>query len=97
MSDNIDKLFVSARAAKTDASRAEFGFETRLLARIRAEKQAPAPWFAWAWRLAPVFAVIVVALSVWNFASPTHDLTDLQTMIAGGADEPVLVTVLTGE
>ena len=96
MSDNIDKLFAAAHAAKTDTSQIELGFETRLLARIRAEKQQPALW-SWAWRLAPVFAAIVVALGVWNFASPTSDLTDLHTTIAGGANESVLVTVLTGE
>jgi hypothetical protein len=97
MSDNSDKLFAAARVARIDASRIEFGFETRLLARIRAEKQASAPWFVWAWRLAPVFAAIVVALGLWNFASSASDLDDLHATIAGGAEKPVLVTVLTGE
>ncbi len=97
MSDNIDKLFTVARAAKIDTSRVEFGFETRLLARIRAENQRLAPWFVWAWRLVPVFAAIVMALGVWNFAAQTPDLTDLHAAIAGGAEKPVLVTVLTGE
>ena len=61
MSDNLDKLFRIARDSKTDTSRAEFGFETRLLARLRAERSRPVVW-----RLMPVFAAIVIMLGVWN-------------------------------
>lgn len=69
MSDNLDKLLQAARQAKPDTSRLEFGFETRLLARLRAERAAAAPWYALAWRLAPVFAAVVLAWGVWEFAA----------------------------
>jgi len=58
-----DKLFKVVREAKPDTSRAEYGFETRLLARLRAERSQPI-----AWRLLPVFAAVVIVLGVWNRA-----------------------------
>ncbi len=69
MSDNLDDLFQAARQAKPDTARLEFGFETRLLARLRVERAAEAPWYALAWRLAPVFAAVVFALGVWEYAA----------------------------
>ncbi len=72
MSDNLDKLFQAARQAPVDTSRQEFGFETRLLARLRAET----PWYAFAWRLVPVFAALVLALGVWQYLTPTMESFD---------------------
>jgi hypothetical protein len=66
MSDNLDKLFKSARAAKPDTARAEYGFETRLMARLRNERANEQPWYAFAWRLVPIFAAVVVLLGVWS-------------------------------
>ena len=63
MSDNLDKLFQAARADKPATARAEYGFETRLMARLRAERSRPVTW-----RLLPAFAAIVIVLGVWNRA-----------------------------
>jgi hypothetical protein len=95
MSDNLDKLFKAARAARRDTSSAEFGFETRLLARLRAERTQSAPWVAFAWKLVPAFAAIVIALSVWNYAGAAS--VDLPTAIVGNTDESALASYLTGE
>jgi hypothetical protein len=95
MSDNLDKLFRAARAVKRDTSRAEFGFETRLLARLRAERAQAAPWFAFAWKLAPAFVAIVIALGIWNYAGTGS--VDLQTAIVGNTYESALASYLTGE
>ena len=97
MSDNLDKLFNAARAAIRDTSRVEYGFETRLLARLRAEQQQAVPWFAYAWRLLPVFAAIVLALGVWNYADLSSCPADLRSAIAGYSDESLLASYLTGE
>ena len=83
--EQLNKLFQAARA-KPDTSRVEYGFETRLMARLRTDA---APWFAMAWRLVPVFAAIVVALGVWNYAGST----DLQAAIDSESNE---LTALTG-
>jgi hypothetical protein len=83
MSDNIDRLFQAARSAKPDTARVEYGFETRLLAELRADRRRPAPWFAFAWKLVPVFVAVVVVIGVWNrvvFAP-----VSLETAIGGTA------------
>jgi len=93
MSDHLDNLFAAARQAKPDTSRAELGFETRLTARLRAERSAPVPWFAVSWRLVPVFAAVVIALGAWNL---TGNGADLPTAL-GGMDETLLLSHLTGD
>ncbi|HUK84155.1 MAG TPA: hypothetical protein VLZ12_16165 [Verrucomicrobiae bacterium] len=95
MSVNLDNLFRAARDATRDTTRAELGFETRLLARIRAERAQATPWFAFAWKLLPAFAAIVIALGVWNYAAASA--VDLPTAIVGNTDESALASYLTGE
>ena len=95
--EQLHKLFSRARSTKTDTSRVEYGFETRLLARIRAGRQADVPWFAFAWRLMPVFAAIVVVLGVWNYADIASDAADLRTVITDESDEALLASYLAGE
>jgi hypothetical protein len=93
MSDDLDKLFQSARQAKPDTARVECGFESRLLARLRAERERPAPWFVMSWRLAPVLAAVVIALGAWNLIG---DGVDLPAAL-GGVDESLLFSHLTGD
>lgn len=92
----LDKLFVASRPAKTATGPVEYGFETRLLARIRAERER-SPWAEAAWRLIPAFAAIVVALGVWNFVGRDGDSADLHSAITGHADTALLVSTLTGD
>jgi hypothetical protein len=84
--EQLNKLFQAARA-KPDTSRVEYGFETRLLARLRTDET---PWFALAWKLVPVFVAVVVSLGAWNYAGTT----DLP--MAGNADDSTLAAYLTG-
>jgi hypothetical protein len=84
--DHLDHLFGAARQAKPDTSRAEFGFETRLLARLRAEREQTAPWFAWMWRLVPVFAAVVLALGIWNYVALDADTADWHGVITAGQE-----------
>lgn len=62
----LDALFAQARAQRPDTSAAEFAFETRLLARLRSERDTSSIWATVSWRLAPFFAVCVVALTFWQ-------------------------------
>ena len=66
--EQLNELFQSARAVKPDTSRAEYGFETRLLAAIRESRKQPISLATLAWRLMPVFAAIVVAVGVWSYS-----------------------------
>jgi hypothetical protein len=65
---NLEDLFAQARLRQPATDRAQFAFETRLLARIRTEKAAPAPsvWATASWRMIPFFAVGVLGLSLWQ-------------------------------
>lgn len=76
----LNELFRAARASRRDTSRAEFAFETRLLARIRAEREQGG-WLGsliWAWRLCPAFAAVAVALAIWLAASGARSTDDLR-------------------
>ena len=95
--DQLNRLFAAARHAPPDTARAELAFETRLLARLRAQRRPAVLWLTWAWRLAPVFAAIVLGLGVWNYLTPTADLADLQAHWTGQTTETMLVAELTGD
>ena len=95
--EQLDKLFQTVRSVRPDTSRAEYGFETRLLALLRANREQPAPWYAFAWKLIPAFAAIVVALGVWTATEPGLGSNDLGSAITGDHQENTLVTYLTGE
>jgi hypothetical protein len=75
----LDALFAAARARRPDTSAAEFAFETRLLARLRAEPETSSIWAKVSWRLIPFFAVGVLALTLWNseIATESNDATAL--------------------
>jgi hypothetical protein len=62
----LDALFALARARRPDTSAAEFAFETRLLARLRARQETGSIWAMVSWRLMPFFAACVVALTLWH-------------------------------
>ena len=93
--EQLDKLFASARGVKPDTSRAEYAFETRLLAHLRAQREQSVPWYAFAWKLMPTFAAIVVGLGIWTYTAA--NTTDLQSAIAGDRDDNTLAAYFTGE
>ncbi len=86
--DPLDALFAAAREQRPDTSRAEYGFETRLMARLR-ERRQPDPVSLFSivsWRLAPFFAVAVIALALWQ-ADVSSDSNDAATAL--GLTNPV--------
>jgi hypothetical protein len=62
----LDALFDLARKHRPDTSKAEFAFETRMLARLRDERNPGSVWAMVSWRLAPFFAACVLALTLWH-------------------------------
>ena len=66
----LDALIRAARETAPDTTALEFAFETRLIARLR--EQHGTNIFAWAWKLAPFFAALIVAFGIWNRASAAH-------------------------
>lgn len=75
----LDRLFEAARSEAPDTSRAEYAFEARLMARIREEQGSSI--FTWAWKLAPFFAAVVIAVGLWNRPTAT-ELNGTATMVA---------------
>ncbi len=76
---SLDALFAQARALRPDTGRAEYGFETRLLARLRTERDPSSIWAMVSWRLAPLFAALVIGLTIWQseLVSETNDAETL--------------------
>jgi hypothetical protein len=100
MKDDLDHklnaLFAAARASTPDTSRAEYGFETRLAARLRAENASSL--FSWAWRLCPFFAALALAVGWWNHTTQRIDpVAPLAAEITSGNDEQLLAAYMTGE
>jgi len=63
----LDRLLHAARTGgPAEFERIGFGFETRLLARLREERRTS--WLAWAWRLCPYAAALAIAAGVWSYA-----------------------------
>jgi hypothetical protein len=59
----LDPLFALARAHHPDTARAEYAFETRLLARLSRRPES-ARVGGLAWRLLPFFALVVLVLGI---------------------------------
>ena len=93
----IDKLFADVRKAEHYDLTREYGFETRVMTRIRAERGTKMPFILWAWRLTPFFASIVILLGIWISAFESPRITDLSAADGIRNEEIMLVASLTGE
>ena len=51
--DRIERLFASARKSQPYNANLGYGFETRVMAKIRERRDGQKPFFSWAWRLIP--------------------------------------------
>jgi hypothetical protein len=95
--EKIDRLFAAARKAKACKTDIEYGFETRLMARIRAIRERQMPFPLWAWRLIPVFVSIVIFLGISIYSSRYSRTADLSAITGIDNEETTLVAFLTGE
>jgi hypothetical protein len=95
--DKLDGLFAAARKAEPYKKEIEYGFETRLMAKIQAKRERQMPFFFWAWRLIPVFASIVIFLGIWIYSSRYSHMIDLSEITSISNEETTVVAFLTGE
>ncbi len=95
--DRLEKLFAEVRKAELYDPKIEFGFETRLMAKVRAEHEGRMPFLLWAWRLVPVFISIVILLGIWTYVSDPDQRIDLSAVARIGNEETMLTAYLTGE
>ena len=94
--DRLNRLFSMAREAEPDASGLEAGFETRLMARIRA-RRTPVFWGSWSWRLVPVFTAVVIAIGALYYVSPQAPQFDIHAAITAEFDNTMSQNILGGD
>lgn len=92
--EQLNNLFARARQASRDTTRAEYGFETRLLARLRDSRPA-SPWALWTWRLMPFFAAAVIAVGFWSYLSQTD--ISMELALEGAGNGATLAHTFTGD
>jgi hypothetical protein len=83
---HLDALLTRARTARPDTGAAEYAFETRLLARLRAFRPADSAWAVFSWRLMPLFAAVVLVLVCWQNQVSTDDRETAQMASLGSVD-----------
>ena len=88
--DLLNELFQSVRENTPETARAELGFETRLMARLREERGSS--WLAWSWRLCPFFATLALAAGAWCYASTDFepDADTLMSVVSDGGRAALL-------
>ncbi len=95
--DNLDKLFATVRKAQLYDKGREYGFETRVLARIQANRAENRSFLFWAWRLMPFFVLVVICLTIWiSFLKPYHSSV-LIAEAGSSYQDAVVVSYLAGE
>ena len=95
---SLEALFRAARAEAEHPAvdRAQLGFETRLMARLREERSGSV--FSWAWKLAPFFAALALAAGVWSRTPSTRSAADADVLAEAlnGREDRELVSYMTG-
>jgi hypothetical protein len=94
--ERLDSLFAAARKVEHNGFDIEYGFETRLMANIRAERERQS-FFFWMWRLIPVFMSLAICLGIWIESSRYNSMIDMSTLTQVGNEETTMVAFLTGE
>lgn len=94
---SLEALLRAARHEIPETSRLEYGFETRLMARLRDERGTSI--FSWAWRLCPFFAVLAVSAAIWSRSTAARVESDATVLAEAvqSTDETVLMAFMTGD
>lgn len=95
--ERLDRLLAAARQERIDTAGLEEHFETRLLARIRERRSTPLPWYALAWRMVPVCALIAALITIGSLTLAPPAPGDMFAAISGDQDEIAGSGYLMGE
>ena len=95
--DGIERLFAAARKSQPYNANLEYGFETRVMAKISEQRDGQKPFFSWAWRFIPALVVVVMMLGAWTYISEQRQLIGLSSIEGINNEETMLVASLTGE
>ena len=93
----LDRLLSASRGRVADTTRIELGFETRMMAVLR-QRQAgePAVLFM-AWKLAPMFLALLLAVGGWVFAVAGPQGNVHISALGAGHEEVQMVRYMTGD
>ena len=92
----LDDLFRKARLMKPDTSAVEEHFETRLMAALEEKRNDRALWSAWAWRLVPWLAVLVIVIGIGNYTIDSGSPGDPFAAFTGGDDDYQVTSMIAG-
>ena len=95
--DILERLFADARKSQPYNVNLEYGFETRVTAKIREQRGGQKPFFSWAWRLMPALVLTVMMLGAWTYINEHKQIIDLSAVTGIDNEETMLVASLTGE
>jgi hypothetical protein len=95
--DRLKSLFAKARTVDQGPSIREEGFEGRFMARLREQRSENLPWYLWAWRSVPLFAVVVMVLISACGTQTAVTGAHLAHALTSGYEEATLVSYYTGE
>jgi len=95
--DRLERLFAAASKSESYNANLQYGFETRVMAKIKSQREGQKPFFLWAWRLMPAFVFAVLMLGVWTYVTEHRQITDMSTIAGINNEETMLVASLTGE
>lgn len=95
--EKLDRMFEAVRNLKPETAALEWGFESRLLAKIHERRESRLVWFHWVWRFVPVFMVLTLLIGFTSLAIRPERSQDLFASITSGQEESLVMTYLTGE
>jgi type IV secretory pathway component VirB8 len=95
--DKLDALFATARQETPDTTSAAEYFETRLVARLREQRNQPAPWQRLVWQLLPFFAAIAIIVIVCSITLNPLKTSDPFAALTQGTEEIMARNYLAGE
>jgi hypothetical protein len=92
----LDELFGRARLLKPDTAHLEEHFETRLMATLAERKRECDLWTAWAYRLVPWFAVMVIVVGIGNYAIDPAGSGDPFSTFMSSDDDYQITSMIAG-
>ena len=95
--DRLEQLFAAARSGGLETAPLEEHFETRLMARIAERNTLSPPWYLFAWRMIPGFAVATLITAACSMIFNPTRYSDLFAGITVGKEDNITISSLVGE
>lgn len=93
----LSLLLRALRGRKADTTRIEHGFETRMMAVLRQRQAGEPAVFFMAWKLAPMFLALLLAVGGWVYAVAGPQGGVHIAAIGAGHEEVQMVRYMTGD